>query len=342
MNLPSSIFSGYFGACHCQGIAVDTVKGYVYYSFTTKLIKTDLAGNLIGSVDGLIGHLGCIDLCPIDGRVYGSLEYKNDSIGRGILQHLNMADKQIDNAFYCAIFDVDRIDRPGMDADKVMRAVYLPEVVADFEESVELDGQTLAHRYACSGIDGTAWGPAWGSRDGKQYLNICYGIYGDTARRDNDYQIILGYDAQTWWDTVAQPLQQEHMHQSSAHSAGKYFLYTGNTTWGIQNLEYDAYSGNWLVAVYPGKKPQFENDSMFIIDGSAAPVQSVHDAYGHPIMQLRVLAGNHFAHGSTGMCALGDGRYYFSEAGKDPEHGQYTRVTLWRALSDAAQPFERI
>ena len=73
MNLPQTIFSGYHGANHCQGIAIDEKKGFVYYSFTTKLIKCTLDGKLVGSVDGLIGHLGCIDLNEEDGRVYGSL-----------------------------------------------------------------------------------------------------------------------------------------------------------------------------------------------------------------------------------------------------------------------------
>ena len=344
MDLPSSIFSGYHGACHCQGIAVDTVKGYIYYSFTTKLIKSDLSGNVIGSVEGLIGHLGCIDFCEADGRVYGSLEYKNDAIGKGILRHLDMADKQVANAFYCAAFDVDRIDRMEMDAERdgIVRTVYLPDVVEDFEATVELDGKELSHKYACSGIDGTAWGPMWGSTDGKQYLNICYGVYGDVTRTDNDYQVILTYDAADWWQTVARPLRQDDMHKSDARPVGKYFLYTGNTNWGVQNLEYDAYGQRWLAAVYPGKKPQFENYSMFVIDGKDAPTVGVHDAYGEGIAQLQLCAQSRFAHGSTGMCAIGDGRYYFSEAGRHPEHGQYTKVTLWRAEDSSEVLFERI
>ena len=59
-NLPKNIFSGEYKAGHCQGIAVDTERGYIYYSFTTMLVKTDLEGNFIGSVVGLLGHLGCI------------------------------------------------------------------------------------------------------------------------------------------------------------------------------------------------------------------------------------------------------------------------------------------
>ena len=53
---------------YVQGIAVDEARGYVCYSFTTSLIKTDIHGNLIGSVEGLAGYLGCIDIDREDGR----------------------------------------------------------------------------------------------------------------------------------------------------------------------------------------------------------------------------------------------------------------------------------
>ena len=72
-ELPRFIDSGFWNTGHCQGIAVDLEKGFVYYSFTTMLIKTDLQGRLVGTVSGLLGHLGCIDFCEGDGRVYGSL-----------------------------------------------------------------------------------------------------------------------------------------------------------------------------------------------------------------------------------------------------------------------------
>ncbi|MBR5877383.1 MAG: hypothetical protein IKZ11_02335, partial [Alistipes sp.] len=52
-DLPHNINSGPFKAGHIQGIAVDQERKYVYYSYTTMLIKTDLEGNVIGSVTGL-------------------------------------------------------------------------------------------------------------------------------------------------------------------------------------------------------------------------------------------------------------------------------------------------
>ena len=98
-KFPKQIYSGEWKAGHIQGIAVDAKQGYIYYSFTTMLIKADLQGNIIGTVTGLLGHLGCIEFNEEDGRIYGSLEYKNDSIGRGILKQENTT-KHWDTAFY--------------------------------------------------------------------------------------------------------------------------------------------------------------------------------------------------------------------------------------------------
>ena len=338
MQFPKAIFSDYQGPCHCQGLAVDKEKGYIYYSFTTKLVKSDLDGNIIGSVDGLIGHLGCIDFCEGDGRVYGSLEFKNDIIGKEILKNLNIENTQVKNAFYCVIFDVDKIDRMNMDAeaDGIMKAVYLPEVVSDFEG----DGIGHPHKYGCSGIDGTAWGPMWGRTDGKEYLNICYGVYGSVDRTDNDYQIILTLDAENWWDTVAQPLNQSNMHTSGAYSVIKCFVKTGSTNWGVQNLEYDDYLKHWILCVYRGSKPQYVNYDMYIISAQEAPKMSQNSAYGEEIYELSLYnKGIYFPYGSTGIYAFGDGRYYFSRPGYDKEKGQYTNVRLYRASDSEADPF---
>ncbi len=348
-KFPHTIFSGYWGGCHCQGVGIDVRKGYVYFSFTTLLVKTDLDGNLIGSVTGLMGHLGCIDFCEADGKVYGSLEFKNDSIGKGIRDKLGV-DTQWEDAFYCAIFDVDKITRPDMDAEKdgVMRAVYLSDVVEDFNASVLVGGKEGKRRYGCSGIDGTGWGPKIGS-DGDMRLYICAGVYGDGSRDDNDYQVLYRFDAKNWWDTVARPLNQADMHRSGTRCEARNFLFTGNTTWGVQNLEYDAYTGNWIVCVYKGAKPQYPNFDQFILDGKTPPKTTVHKGTGEEIQEVFLLQeglcengvyGNRFPYGSTGVYAFGDGRYYFSRHACDEQKGQYTVLTLYRATGDPQNPYE--
>ena len=313
--LPRRIHSGYYKTGHCQGIAVDTAKGFIYYSFTTCLIKSDLEGNIIGSVEGLLGHLGCIDFNEADGCVYGSLEYKNDAIGKGILK--NAGRDEITNAFYCAIFDVDKIDRMHMDAcrDGVMRTAYLKEVVDDYL-AVE---NGVAHRNGCSGIDGTAIGPMPGAaKDSKQYVFIAYGIYGDVNRSDNDDQIILCY-APEKLKAAALPLEQGNMHISSPAPECRLTVFTGNTEYGVQNLEYDAYTGDYYAAVYKGKKPIFANKPMYVIDGASAPEGGA----------LKVKAASDFPYGQTGMCALGDGYWYFSHDGRTGD-GWFSEVVLHR------------
>ena len=191
-NLPLSItvFAKNCGS-HLQGIAIDKKREFIYCSFTTCLIKADLNGNIVASVDGLVGHLGCIAYNDADGKVYGSLEFKNDAIGRGILKNIGYTGT-LNDGFYIVSFDTDKINRMNMDAEKdgVMKAVFLNEVYNDFSAP--------GHNFGCSGIDGVTFAPAISSQDTKQYIYVAYGIYGDTARTDNDYQVILKYDISDW------------------------------------------------------------------------------------------------------------------------------------------------
>lgn len=73
-KFPRSIDAGLWKTGHLQGIAVDTAHEYIYYAFTTVLVKARLNGETVGWVGGLAGHLGCIDFNDEDGRVYASLE----------------------------------------------------------------------------------------------------------------------------------------------------------------------------------------------------------------------------------------------------------------------------
>lgn len=305
---------------HVQGIAKDR-EGNLYISFTTCLVKTAPDGTVIGSVKGLAGHLGCIAYREEDGRVYGSLEYKHDIIGRNILKNIGQP-MDVQDGFYIAIFDAQKIIRMDMDAEKdgIMTAVYLQEVLEDY--------QAPGHRYGCSGIDGVTFAPLPGTAGGRHDLYVAYGIYGDVTREDNDNQIILRYDI-SQWKQLERPLNQQNMHRSGPEKPqGKYRVFTGNTTYGIQNLEYDAETNCLFAAVYPGTKAQYPNYPMFVIDlsqdGTNLPLAK-HGSYHAPTG----IWGYRFPYGATGMISLGGGEFCFSRD-FHAEDGFGTELGLYR------------
>lgn len=347
-QLPTEISGGAWKSGHVQGIAIDTRKGFMYFSFTDLLVKTDLRGTVIGTLTGFTGHLGDLAFDERDGRVYGSLEYKAAQ------------------AFYIAIIDVDRITEQNLNAEStgIVTTVYLREVVADYTADMngdgKFDGDTAAtpdHRYGCSGIDGVAFGPAFGSLDGAQKLTVAYGIYSETSRTDNDYQVILQYDTGRWRD-YERPLTQRSPHTSGpATPDGKYFVRTGNTSFGVQNLEFDRHTGNWLLAVYPGKKPQFPNYPFFIVEAKQQPQRR--ELIGQPRPeQAQVLSlapggqqddssgtrGWQF-HAPYGLISLGDGRYYVATSGTKKSSGstkQTGTAHLYRWTGQSPTPFEKV
>lgn len=352
VKLPNRIYSGLQGKHHVQGIAIDREKGHMYFSFTTKLIKTDLQGNLIGSVEGLTGHLGCLTFNPENGQVYGSLEYKNDAIGKGIAGE---EATRKESAFYIAIFDTDKITRPQMDAEKdgIMTTVYLKEVADDYYATDTNHGNPVDHRYGCSGIDGVSFAPKAGKKKGKTYLYVAYGIYGDNKRTDNDYQVLLEYDIKNW-KKYAQALSQGAPHkQGPSKPNEKYFVFTGNTTYGIQNLAYDPASGNTYAAVYKGKKEIYPNYSLFVIDWNK-PARKM-QLKGFERKEVRkVLSlcnqglydkesgvyGWNFRWGATGLCPLGNGYFYISHDSNKPQQNSTVHLYKWTGNPD--NPFQSV
>ena len=324
LSLPSQIYSGEHGKFHVQGIAYDAARQCMYISFTTALLKFDMQGRLVASVEGLTGHLGCLAMNPDDGRLYGSIEYKHDTIGKGISKGTGTTNSEEDG-FYIAIFDLDRLTRQHMDASDVMTTVYIKEALTDYSASVSNGGRQVEHRFGCSGIDGVTFAPAPGKQHGKHLLYVAYGVYGDTERTDNDYQVLLAYDVSRW-QRYEQPLSPTNLHKSGpAKPKAKYFAHTGNTTYGIQNLAYDPWTGYILAAVYPGKKPQYPNYGLFAMKGLVLPVAQ----------------GWHFPWGSTGICSLGDCHFYISHNGKK-DGLQNTTVHLYRWTDDAERPLQEI
>ncbi|WP_271893721.1 hypothetical protein [Candidatus Phyllobacterium onerii] len=313
-------------AGHLQGLAVDAANKVIYRSFTNALVKTDLEGKILGSVIGLTGHLG--DIAFHNGKIYGSLEYKAK------------------NSFYIAIFDTSLIDKLNMNAESsgAMKAVYLKEVVKDFiadltpDNKVPVDFSDKAdspdHRYGCSGIDGVAFGPEFNQKDARKIvLTVAYGIYSNINRDDNNHQVLLQYDVTKWAD-YAQTLKQSAPHKSGPESVdGKYFVYTGNTEFGVQNLEYDETANYWFMAVYQGQKAKFPNYKLFLIDGDTVPTAGV--ISGQPkvngkeeegqLLPLAVLGRYHKETGIFGMdsdaayglAKLGDGRFYLAPSGSN-------------------------
>lgn len=349
VRLPLEQNGGTWPAGHVQGIAVDTENGYIYYSFTNLLAKYDFNGKLTGTLSGWTGHLGDLDFNPADGKVYGSLEYKEDE------------------AFYIAVIDAKRIDRVGIDArgTEVLRAVYLPEVVKDYTADMDGDGKldgnvagTRDHRYGCSGIDGVGFGPAFGHADGPRYLTVAYGIYGDTARADNDHQVLLQYDIGDW-AKYARPLREgKPLRSGPTALQGKYFVRTGNTSYGVQNLSYDETLQRWFMGVYQGKKKSFPNYQLFAVEARTQPLMG--DLVGVPNAggdgweqgQRLELAGDGLKDSSTGVRGwnqksdvgfqpVGRRLFYLSVSSGD-KGAQTSDLTLMRWTGDAQQPLVRV
>lgn len=351
MDLPAYIHSGAWKEGHVQGIAVDMERGFVYYSFTTILLKTDLQGNALSSVRNIIGHLGCIALDPEKNRLYGSLELKHDAIGKGIMARTGMQLAQED-AFYLVSFDLSKLDRMDMDAEKdgIMRAVYLRDVAADYSEADPVTG--LPGRYGCSGIDGISVGPVFGAgADSPQKIIVAEGIRGDVTRSDNDHQVLLQYDRSVF-DAYGRQLTQAHPHHRGPEACeARYFFYTGNTRWGIQNLEYDPCSRYWFVAVYPGQKPEFENYPMFAIDGAVpaceGPLEGRPGETGMLLTSAKIgegqkngrICGSRFNWGSTGLASLGNGAFYIAHPGRTEEGLQFAELKRYRFDPDHPEWF---
>ena len=199
-------------------------------------------------------------------------------------------------------------------------------------------GQEYEHFYGCSGIDGVAIAPKLGKKGGKNYLYVAYGIYGDTSRSDNDSQILLRYDLGELEGFASKVKFGEFYSEGPKKPLDKYFVYTGNTNWGVQNMTYDPSSGRMFLFVYKGAKEQFTNYPAFSFSVSSRPVKRgligvPYDTSRHPVIGSweNPVEGIDFKWGGTGVSPLGDGRFYFSENGRSEATGnQYCRVRIYR------------
>lgn len=305
---------------HIQGLALDKKEKCLYCSFTSAFFKCDLEGNVIGSVTGINGHLGAMTYEPKSKKVYASLEIKDDEIGRGVSDALGAErHEKTASRFYVAEIDVRKIDRLEVPFEDAMTLHPIEEVAKDYLDTVEVNGVTLEHKYGCSGMDGVAIAPGFGAKGKEKFLYVAYGVYGDTTRVDNDYNILLCFKM----DDLAKPVH-------------KYFVKTGNTRYGVQNMTYDADSERLYLAVYKGSKSQYPNYSLFSLDIHQKPFMGKLENVPYEeneVEQFSVTEGSFFKWGSTGLYSFGDGRWYISKNGKKDGY-QFSDVTLFESLEE--------
>ncbi len=344
-SLPKEIYvEG--GKNHVQGIAFDKAAGRMYFSFTTSFLKTDLEGKVLGSIDRIQGHLGAMTFNPSDRKVYASLECKDDVIGAGLSSFAKGR-----SMFYIAIIDVDKVTEVGMDSEDndAFRIVCVKDATRDYHMTGFAD-KDYEHFYGCSGIDGVTIAPKLGKKGGKNYLYVAYGVYGDLSRNDNNHQVLLRYDIGKLNGYAGKVKFGDFYSEGPDKPLDKYFAYTGNTEWGVQNLAYDAQTGKMFMAVYKGRKSIFPNYDIFIFDLAARPLKRqlpgvLYDRTKHPAVGSpeKPVPGFYFKYGATGICPVGDGLFYFAEPGRNSETGmQFSRTRLYRWTGDSAKPFERL
>jgi hypothetical protein len=329
------------GKLHVQGIALDQKDKCLYCSFTSAFFKTDLEGNIIGSVTGINGHLGAMTFDEKAKKVYASLEIKDDEIGRGISDALGESrHEKKSSRFYVAEIDVRKVNRLEVPFEEAFTLHAIEEVAKDYLDTVTVNGVRLEHRYGCSGMDGIAIAPEFGisvdrpvkevkglkrvdkwiKNDRKEdCIYVAYGIYGDTTRVDNDYNILLCF--------------QKGNLETPIH---KYFIKTGNTRYGVQNMAYDKASERLYLAVYKGQKAEYPNYSLFALDINQEPFMDHLEGVpyeSNEVEQLSITDASYFKYGSTGLYSFGDGRWYVSQKGKKAGV-QYSDVTLYQSLEE--------
>lgn len=360
---------------HVQGIAYDSAGNCMYMSFTSRFVKTDMQGNILASIDRIQGHLGAMTFNPETRKVYASLECKDDEIGAGIAKTLNVNTvSRADSRFFIAVIDVDLLEGIGMDPEgnDVMKTVCIKKAVEDY--AFRSKSGDFEHRYGCSGIDGVTIGPAIGKPEAarygrrsarkpaadEKYLYVGYGIYGDTDRTDNDYQVIHRYSLKELEKYARPVIFGETHHDGPEKPEKEYFLRTGNTNYGIQNFAYDEYTDCFFLAVYKGRKADFPNYSLFAFKALQQPFKAALTGGRDKkkVLQLSLvkpeepyfinpsvdettgITGWRFRWGSTGLCPLGRGLWYISENGKDRETGkEYCRARLYRWSTKPGEAF---
>lgn len=111
---------------------------------------------------------------------------------------------------------------------------------------------------------------------------------------------------------------------------------------GSAEYEYDSFTGDIFLAVYKGRKEQYPNFPMYVIDGKKAPTVR---SDGKMELHLKEsglyekgIRGLRFRLGSTGMISIGDGTFYFSDP-KSEQGYHESHIYRYRFTNDPSEPF---
>lgn len=186
---------------------------------------------------------------------------------------------------------------------------------------------------------------------------VAYGVYRNNAREDNNHQVILQYDVSGWGKYERQLTQTEPHTSGPADEDAKYFVHTGNTHYGVQNLAYDEHNNLWYMGVYRGSKPGYPNRTLYVVDGTAAPQQQT--IQGQPTQETGLvlpLLQQGLEHESTGIYGwefksdvgiepVGDGYFYVARDFDDYSSGhkqEAATLELHRWTGEGASGFEQV
>ena len=352
IDLPDSIYVKN-QPFHVQGFELDRLNGFLYLSFTNTIVKTDMRGRVVGSIINLHGHIGDIAYDPQRDLIYATLECKDDEIGTSISRKMDLP--PIDSGtstFYIAVIKGSNISQREMSAEMAdIKYIYLTEVRQDYYLTTKVKGKKYDHKFGCSGIDGITVAPKIGSTSESPLnsLYIAYGIYEDLSRDDNDYQVLLRYDL----EEIDNIMKAGDFDIFMAGVPDKYFIYTGNTRYGVQNLDYDPFTNRLYMAVYKGSKPQFPNYSLFAVDVNQLPeYKSLKGGIKkHKYYNLKLsedgkphssgVYGWDFKYGSCGFKSLDGGYYLIAEPSKNGEsHNCNARLYKWN--NNQEEPFVKV
>ena len=317
---------------HLQGATADEDMTYLYMSYNDRLVKVDMhSGEVVASMTGLAGgHLG--DLAYYNGDVYASLEFSSV------------------NKYYVAVIHAAQLTEMDMDykTPGLMTAMYMHEMETLIEEDL----------FGAYGIDGTAFGKLPGDQSGKKYLIVACGLGTDTTRSDNNYQVLMAFDPKDFQGEAIN--MNGNLHKTGPQISRKFFVYTGHTTYGVQNLEYDADTGDYWLCCYPGDKPEFPDYTVFVVNGDVAPrttklALGTNPDHGDIYGEVLTLGRVGICHeptgiwgfpsipnaGSVGFVSIGNDYFYIGTQGTTITGLQFGKAILYR-LNRQTYTFEKV